>query len=151
MLSSSVIRAFSAAFLIALACVPLKAQSPGEVDGGEGGLRIEVPSDSSIRIENQFGEVTTEVWNERFVSVSFQIESETSLKRSPVMIDNKPKQLVISILRRVNDPAVAINLTVKIPEDARVEIVTGKNRATLRGAPASATVRSLTEIGRAHV
>ncbi len=141
MLSSPVIRAFSAAFLIALASVGLKAQSPGEVDGG---LKIEVPADSSIRIENQFGDVTTEVWKEGSVLVSTDIEDGTSLKRSPVMIDKKPKQLAISILRRVTDPAVVINITVKVPEDARVEIVTGKNRATLRGAPASATVRSST-------
>jgi len=139
MLSSLVIRAFNAALLIVLICVALNAQSPNVSPGG---LKIEVPAESSIRIENQYGEVTTEVWKEMFVSVSTEIENGSSLRRSPVVIENKPRQLGISILRRVTDPALAINLVVKIPEDARVEIVTGKNHATLRGSPASASLRT---------
>jgi VWFA-related protein len=139
MLSSLVIRAFSAGLLISLAGAGLNAQSSSDSPGG---LRIEVPAESLIRIQNQFGEVTTEVWSETFVFVSTEIEDGSSLKRSPVVIENKPKQLGISILRRVTDPALAINLVVKIPQDARVEIVTGRNLATLRGSPASASLRS---------
>lgn len=132
-------RAFSAAFLLAVACVGFTAQSPGNPAAG---LRIEVPADSSVRIENQFGDITTEVWSEQFVSVSTEVENGMALKRSPVVIENKPKQLAVSIVRRVTDPALAINLRVKIPDDARVEIITGKNLATLRGSPASAFLRS---------
>ena len=139
MLSSLLTRVFSAALLIALAAGVLNAQSPGDSPAG---LKIEVPADASIRIENQYGEVTTEVWHERFVSVAAEVENGASLKRSPVVIDNKPKLLGISILRRVTDPPVAINLVVKVPDDAKVEIVSGKGLSTLRGFPASATLRS---------
>jgi len=139
MQSSLVLRVFGAVLMIAVVAVGLNAQSPGDAATG---LKIEVPEGASIRIENQFGDVTTEVWNEGYVSVSSEVENGASLKRSPVVIENKPKQLGISIVRRVTDPPLAINLLVKVPEDVRVEIVTGKNRATLRGSPSSALLRS---------
>ena len=129
---------FVAVLVTAGICAGVKAQTG---DAGSG-LRIEVPTSPSIRIENQFGSVTTEVWTEHYVSVSSEVDDGTSLRRSPVVIDNKPKQLGISILRRATDPPLKINLLVKVPEDARVEIVTGKGSSTLRGSPASAAVRS---------
>ena len=124
---------------MAATCASLKAQTAVDPDAG---LRIEVPASPSIRIENQFGEIRTEVWNEHYVSVSSEIEDGASLKRSPVVIENKPKQLAITILRRATDPPFTVNLLVKVPEDSRVEIVTGKSSSTLRGSPASAALRS---------
>ena len=38
------------------------------------GLRIDVPPGARVRIENQFGQVTAEVWKEKYVSVSAFIE-----------------------------------------------------------------------------
>ncbi len=132
-------RVCGAVLVIAAACAGFMAQVSGDPDTG---LRIEVPASPSIRIENQFGEIVTEVWSEHYVSVSSEVENGTTLKRSPVMIENKPKQLVISILRKATDPPLAINLVVKVPEDSRVEIVTGKRASILRGSPASANLRS---------
>ena len=137
-MQSSLARVCGAILLIAAVCADFNAQTPGD---REAGLRIEVPASPSIRIENLFGEVTTEVWNEHYVSVSSEVENGT-IRRSPVVIDNKPKQLGISILRRATDPPLTIKLLVKVPEDARVEIVTGKGSSTLRGLPASAALRS---------
>ena len=135
----SLARLCGAVLIIAATCPGFKAQTTVDPNVG---LRIEVPASPSIRIENQFGEITTEVWNEHYVSVSSEIEDGTSLTRSPVVIENKPKQLVISILRRATDPQFTVNLLVKVPEDSRVEIVTGKSSSTLRGSPASAALRS---------
>ena len=56
---------------------------------------------------------------------------------------NRPKLISISILRRPTDPAGPIDLTIKVPADAHIEIVTGKNAATLRGVPSSASIRSI--------
>lgn len=138
-MQSTIVRVCGAVLVIAAVCASFMAQVSGVPDTG---LRIEVPESPSIRIENQYGEVRTEVWNERYVSVSSQIDSDTVLKRSPVVIENKPKQLIISILRRATDPPLAVNLVVKVPEDSRVEIVTGKGSVILRGSPASAGLRS---------
>ena len=135
----TIVRVCAAVLVIAAACAGFSGQVSVEQDTG---LRIEVPESPSIRIENQYGEVRTEVWNEHYVSVSSQVDSSTALKRSPVVIENKPKQLLISILRRATDPPLAVNLVVKVPEDSRVEIVTGKGSSILRGSPASAGLRS---------
>lgn len=135
---SSLAPIFVAVLFTAGICVGVQAQTG---DAGSG-LRIEVPASPSIRIENQFGSITTEVWNEHYVSVSSEVDDGTTLRRSPVVIDNKPKQLGISILRRATEPPLKINLLVKVPEDARVEIVTGRGSSTLRGSPAAAAVRS---------
>ena len=135
---SPLARLCGAVLIMAATCAGLRAQTAVDPNAG---LRIEVPANPSIRIENQFGEITTEVWNENFVSVSSEFEG-TSLRRSPVVIENKPNQLAISILRRPTDPAFTVNLLVKVPTDARVEIVTGKSSSILRGSPASATLRS---------
>ena len=113
----SLARLCGAVLIVAATCAPFNAQTAVDPNVG---LRIEVPASPSIRIENQFGEITTEVWNEHYVSVSSEIEAGTSLRRSPVVIENRPKQLVISILRRATDHPLTINLLVKVPKNSRV-------------------------------
>jgi len=108
------------------------------------GIQIDVPVGGHIRIENQFGAVKIEVWKEKFVSVSATIAGTTPLTRSPVVIENRNKLLAIQIVRRRIDPVAAIELAVKIPESAHVEIVTGKHSATLHGIPLFASLTSLT-------
>src|SRR5687768_812232 len=137
-MQSPLTRLSGAVLIIAAICAGFRAQSADP----NAGLRIEVPASPSIRIENQFGEIITEVWNEDYVSVSSEIEDGTSLKRSPVVIENKPRQLAIRTLRRATDPPFTVKLLVKVPEDSRDEIVTGKSSSTLRGSPASAALRS---------
>lgn len=108
------------------------------------GIRIEFVSGSHLRIENQFGSVDAEVWKENYVSVAATVEDSKPLARSPVVIENRKQLLSVSIVRRPVDPAVDIKLTVKIPESAHVEIVTGKDSIMLRGVPSSASLKSST-------
>lgn len=131
----SVSTAIALLLLVAGYC-PAQADRTAASDG----LRIEIPSGGNVRVENQFGAIAAEVWQEKYISVS--IESEAEFKRSPVVIVNRPKLILISIVRRPADPTGAIDLTIKIPSDAHVEIVTGRNAATLRGVPSSASLRS---------
>lgn len=133
-------RVFAPAALVGLLAAGCFAQTAER--NPPDGLRIEIPADANIRIENQFGEVTAEVWKENYVLVSTTVEDTGSLKRSPVVIENRPKLLVIRIVRRVTDPPAAVRLAVKVPENARVEIVAGKNPISMRGIPASAALRS---------
>jgi VWFA-related protein len=107
------------------------------------GVRIEFVGGSHLRIENQFGDVEAELWKENYVTVSAAVEGSKPLARSPVVIENRKQLLSISIVRRPTDPAAVIKLTVKIPENAHAEIVTGKNAISLRGLPSSASLRSI--------
>ncbi len=106
------------------------------------GIQIELPANSRIRVENQFGEVAAEVWKERYVSVSATIEGTIPFARSPVVIDNSTALLGIRIIRRPTDPVAAVRVTIKVPERAHLEVVTGKGRVSLRGTPAWASLKA---------
>ncbi|MBC8032472.1 MAG: VWA domain-containing protein [Pyrinomonadaceae bacterium] len=108
------------------------------------GVQIDAPAGGQIRIENQYGEVRIEVWKEKYVSVSAFFDPGASFVRSPVVIENRLRLLAISVVRRRNDPVAAIELAVKVPENAHVEIVTGKHTSVMNGLPSSALMTSLT-------
>lgn len=107
------------------------------------GIQIDAPLGGRIRIENQFGEVKIEVWEERNVSVSAIIDPSASFARSPVVIETKAALLSLNIVRRRNDPVTAIDLVVKVPPNAHVEVVTGKHSSSMQGLPSSASLTSL--------
>src|SRR6185436_19071617 len=64
-------------------------------------IRIDVPPDGRVHVENRFGDVVAEVWDKPYVSVSASItgSSPSSLTRSPIVIDNKGKYLSNSTLK----------------------------------------------------
>jgi VWFA-related protein len=107
------------------------------------GIRIDVPVDGHVRIENQYGSVQTEVWDEKYVSVAATFESGVIFKRSPVVIDNRKKLLLISVSRTPVDPIAEVLLIVKLPRTAHAEIVTAKGSISLVGIPSSASIRSV--------
>lgn len=112
------------------------------------GIQIELPANGHVRVENQFGEVAAEVWKENYVSVSATIEGTVPFARSPVVIDNTSQLLGIRIVRRPTDPVAAVRVTIKVPERAHIEVVTGKGPVSLRGTPTSASLRSVSgEVG----
>lgn len=87
---------------------------------GSDEIRIDVPADAQIAVRNDFGNVSVEAWNNSYVAVSADIEGSTKFTRSPIVIDNRGKQLSISVVRRPIDPAVAIHLKLKVPVSANV-------------------------------
>lgn len=91
---------------------------------GSDEIRIDVPADAQIKVRNDFGNVSVEVWNNSYVAVSAAIEGSAKFSRSPIVIDNRGKLLSISVVRRPIDPAVAIHLKLKVPVSANV---TGKS------------------------
>ena len=106
-------------------------------------IRIDAPAAGRVRIENQFGGIVVTVWKEKYISVAVANEgSRTPFKRSPIVIDNRNKMLLISVLRTSFDPAVDIGLTVTLPEGVNAEVETGAGAITLHGIPASASLRS---------
>lgn len=109
--------------------------------GGQDGIKIEFAAGSHLRIENQLGAVTAEVWKENYVSVA--VTSSAPLTRSPVVIENRKQLLSVGIVRRPTDAPSEINLAVKIPASAHVEIISGRGSLTLSGLPASVSARSI--------
>ncbi len=123
--------------LLALTCFAQTAA----IDGIPG-LQMEFPAGGQLRIENQLGGVTAEAWNQKHVYVSASGEAGAS-RLSSVVIENGNEGFVIRVVRRPGAADAPINLSIKYPESARVAIGTSSGRVSLRGIPASATVKSL--------
>jgi VWFA-related protein len=132
---------FTAALIPGLiADVSFAQNTPGNAFEG---VQVELPIGEHLRVENQYGEVNAEVWKENYVSVSAIIEGTATLARSPVVIENRNQLLGIRIVRRPADPIAAIKLIIKIPENARAEIITGRSAVSMRGTTLSTAIRSV--------
>jgi VWFA-related protein len=93
-------------------------------------IRIEVRPGAELKIRNNYGNVTAEVWSNTYVAVSATIEGATTLSRSPIIIDNRGSLVSISVVRRPVDPVVSIHLKVKVPGDA--DITARSARGTIK-------------------
>ncbi|HZE71457.1 MAG TPA: VWA domain-containing protein [Pyrinomonadaceae bacterium] len=131
--------------LLLVAVVLLLAPSIGFTANAQtDGVRIDVPADGQIKIENRFGSVSMEVWSETYVLVSASIgATQKSLVTSPIVIDNRNKLLSISVVRRPVDPVAVIDLFVKIPQTSRVEVATTSGAVSLKGMPQSVSLKSV--------
>lgn len=83
-------------------------------------IRIDVPANGTIKVQNDFGTVAVEVWENSYAAVSASIEGSAKFSRSPIVIDNRGTLLMISIVRRKVDPVAAIHLRLKVPENIKV-------------------------------
>lgn len=83
-------------------------------------IRIDVPADGQIKVRNDFGDVSVEVWNNSYVAVSATIEGAAKFSRSPLIIDNRGKVVMISVVRRPVDPVAAIHLYLRVPGKVQV-------------------------------
>ena len=89
-------------------------------------IRIDMPATGKIKVRNDFGDVSIEVWQNSYVTVSATIEGAVKFTRSPVVIDNRGSLLTISVVRRPIDPVAAINLKLKVPMQADTSDVTAR-------------------------
>lgn len=85
-------------------------------------IRIDMPAGGELKVRNDFGNVSAEVWSNSYVAVSATIGGDGSarLTRSPIIIDNRGKLITISVVRRPIDPVVPIHLKIKIPDNADI-------------------------------
>jgi VWFA-related protein len=136
----------AALFLLAVPAVSCLAQTA--TSEARDGVQIEFPASGQLRIENELGDVAAEIWSEKYFYVTTS-EGAASSKGSSVVIDNRNRGFVVRAVRRSNvsgassASVVPINITIKIPESAHVEIATGNGRISMRGMPSSATVTSV--------
>lgn len=95
------------------------------------GIRIDVPAGAAVQVENRFGDVAVEVWSNSYVTVSATVPDNLRLSRSPILVDNRGP-LSISTRRAPNDPAV-INLIIRLPKTATLQVKTTSGRISVRG------------------
>lgn len=114
-------------------------------------IRIDLPAGGQLKVRNDFGDVTAEVWSNSHVAVSAVIagDGSTRLTRSPILIDNRGSLITISVVRRPIDPAVPIHLKIKVPENADITArsLRGAIKSSLSGAPADEKQPFQTRLG----
>jgi VWFA-related protein len=114
-------------------------------------IRIDLPAGGQLKVRNDFGDVTAEVWRNSHVAVSATVggDGSTRLSRSPIIIDNRNSVITISVVRRPVDPVVPVHLKIKIPDNADITARSLKGGVVsfLNGTPAGATQVVQTRVG----
>ena len=97
---------FSKVHKAVLGLIVLAAFSPATAYADDE-IRIDFPAGGQLKVRNDFGDVTVEVWSNNHVAVSAIIGGDGSkrLTRSPIIIDNRGSLITISVVRRPVDPA----------------------------------------------
>jgi len=146
MFMQSVTRVLAVLFCSALFGVSCLAQTAA--GGADEGVQIEFPVGGQVRIENNLGDITAEIWKQKYIYVTTS-EGAASSRGSSAVIENRNQRFVIRVVRRRSaavSSAVAlvpITMNIKIPESAHVDMATGNGRISMRGMPSSLTVKSL--------
>ncbi len=114
-------------------------------------IRIDLPAGGQLKVRNDFGDVSAEVWNQKFVAVSAIIggDGSTRFSRSPIIIDNRGSLISISVVRRPIDPVVPVHLKIKIPADVDIDArsIRGTVKSFLGGTPAVENPKFQTRLG----
>jgi VWFA-related protein len=100
-------------------------------------IRIDLPAGGQLKVRNDFGNISAELWSNSYVAVSATIGGDGSqrLSRSPIIIDNRGSLLTVSVVRRPIDPVIPVHLKIKIPEsvDITARTVKGTIKSSLSG------------------
>jgi VWFA-related protein len=120
--------------------------SPSSGAAIDDGVRADLPAGGELRIENRRGNVSVEVWNEKHVSVTARVEGKLPA-RSPVLIQRTESLLNIGVVRASSSRRAAaaparVDLILRIPERSLAEIITVNGAVTVRGLPASLSVKT---------
>jgi VWFA-related protein len=114
-------------------------------------IRIDLPAGGQLKVRNDFGDVSAEVWSNSYVAVSASIggDGSTRFTRSPIIIDNRGSLISISVVRRPLDPIVPVHLKIKISADVDISArsLRGTVKSFLGGTPAVENQQFQTRLG----
>jgi VWFA-related protein len=136
--------ACSVLLIAAIACannlIVLRDLASPSLSQSEQSLRLELPSNGNLRVENQRGAVIIEVSNEPNVSIAAIADSGESV-RSPAVIQSSESLLSVRVARATT-PA-RVNLELRIPPRTHAAIFTGNGSVEVRGIPAALLIQTL--------
>src|ERR671938_1976651 len=131
---------FLPSILVALIFLTL-AQQRGAGGASDEGIRADLPPGGELRVENPRGSVSVEVWNESYVSVTATVRGERP-KGSPVSISRTEQLLTVSVSPQRIGMLTRVDLSLRIPERSRAEIIATTGGIKIQGLPAELTARA---------
>jgi hypothetical protein len=108
-----------------------------------GELRLELPANGNIRVENLRGSVIAQVWKESYVSIT--AVADTGEARSLPAVVDRGQGLLSIRLERGPKGADRVNLELNIPERAHLAINTSDGPVDVRGLPTALLAQSGSE------
>jgi VWFA-related protein len=96
------------------------------------GLRLELPANGNLRVENLRGGVTVDVWSENYVSIS-AIADNGQQSATPPVVDRGASLLSV----RLGNGATRVNLQLHVPVRAHMAIQTAAGAVEVRGVSAA--------------
>ena len=131
--------------IVALIWAVLAAQGPAPGSAptfqASQDLRLELPANGNLRVENLRGGVIAELWDQNYVSVA-AITDSGEHSRSPAVIQRTDTLLSLRVARGPVG-AQKLNLELRIPARAHAAILTGSGSVEVRGAPAALLIQTI--------
>ena len=103
------------------------------------GVRLELPANGNLRVENLRGAVIMEVGDESFVSVAAVAETGEQVS-SPAVIQSSSSLLSVRVPRADKSPPVHLRL--RVPSKTHAAIFTGNGSVEVRGLPRALLVQT---------
>ena len=126
------------------------ATASGSVRQSDEGIRVELPENGNLRIENPRGNVNLEVWKENYVTVAALGEGGQQ-GRSPAIIQRAERLLSIRVAVGSARAHAPVSLLLRIPERAHAAIITTDGTVEVRGLPAALLVQTISGEIRAEL
>jgi VWFA-related protein len=105
-------------------------------------LRIFPPDNGEIRLENPFGDIEVDVWQENYVGVSTSV-LPSGVKTSPLKVERSENRLHIKVSGRLSKNQYPLALKLKVPTNSKLQVSTDKGMININGLPSSLSVRSV--------
>src|SRR5690349_21081315 len=104
------------------------------------GVRLELPSNGNLRVENLRGAVIMEVGDESFVSVDAVAESGEQVA-SPAVVQSSGSLLSVRVARADKSPRVHLRL--RVPAKTHAAIFTGNGSVEVQGMPRALLIQTV--------
>ncbi|HEV2802119.1 MAG TPA: VWA domain-containing protein [Pyrinomonadaceae bacterium] len=122
------------ALILCLSTVAFAQESPA--------LKIFPPASGNIRLENPFGDIEVDVWQESYVGVS-TTGLPANIKTSPLELERSERSLRIKVSAGLSTNQYPIALQLKVPVNSKLQLSTNKGIVKINGLPASLYVHSI--------
>lgn len=134
---------FLSTLLSALICIAPAGMSARNAQTGRAGeLKIALPANSEVFIDNRRGGVSVEVWEGREVSVSFTGGNSAAgaRRKSPVAVERTERVLSVKVAATTTG---RVDLSVRVPASARLKVHTSAGELSVTGTPASLIAQTI--------